>query len=62
MIQKGPFEHISVSPSGDLLALYSQNGKLWVVSSDFQRSILEVETHADSSPIQISWYRLCLFT
>lgn len=42
-ISKGPFTHILLSPNGRFLALVTAAGLLWVVSSDFARSLSEVE-------------------
>lgn len=43
-LTRGPFAKISVSPNGKLLALLiTQEKKLWVVSSDFQRSLSEFD-------------------
>lgn len=43
-LDRGPFSSISVSPNGKLLALVLQKDKkLWVVSSDFQRSLSEFD-------------------
>ncbi|KAG5651836.1 hypothetical protein H0H81_007242 [Sphagnurus paluster] len=43
-ISRGPFTHISPSPNGKSLALLTFSGTLWVVSTDFQRSMAEFET------------------
>lgn len=46
-LTRGPFSSISVSPNGKLLALLiTKEKKLWVVSSDFQRSLSEFEIAA----------------
>ncbi|ORX39657.1 Vps16, C-terminal region-domain-containing protein [Kockovaella imperatae] len=42
-IDRGPFNHILLSPNGRFLALITVSGMLWVVSSDFARSLSEVE-------------------
>ncbi|KAH8829053.1 vacuolar assembling/sorting protein VPS16 [Flagelloscypha sp. PMI_526] len=58
-LSRGPFTHVSPSPNGKLLALLTYNGTLWVVSSDFQRSITEYETSTTTGaegPIkQVEW-------
>ena len=43
LISRGPFSHILLSPNGRFLALITTLGTLWVVSSDFARSLSEVE-------------------
>ena len=42
LISRGPFTHILLSPNGRFLALITATGLLWVVSSDFARSLSEV--------------------
>lgn len=58
-INKGPFTHISPSPNGKLLALVTFSGMLWVVSLDFQRSMVEFDTNnvvgAEGSVKQVEW-------
>lgn len=58
-INKGPFTHISPSPNGKLLALVTFSGMLWVVSLDFQRSMVEFDTSnvvgAEGSVKQVEW-------
>jgi hypothetical protein len=58
-LSRGPFTHISASPNGKSLALLTFNGTLWVVSSDFQRSMAEFNTAnvpAATGPVrQIEW-------
>ncbi|KAI0697518.1 vacuolar protein sorting-associated protein 16 [Cerioporus squamosus] len=43
-ISRGPFSHMSPSPNGKSLALLTFSGLLWVVSTDFQRSLAEFDT------------------
>ncbi|UZJ52563.1 hypothetical protein CBS101457_001883 [Exobasidium rhododendri] len=42
-LSRGPFSAIRPSPNGNLLALLTADLKLWVVSSDFQRSLSEFD-------------------
>ena len=42
LLSRGPFTHILLSPNGRFLALVTLSGLLWVVSSDFARSLSEV--------------------
>jgi vacuolar protein sorting-associated protein 16 len=55
MLQRGPFHHISVSPSGRLVALYTKDGKVWVVSSDFQNRYSEHDTKSRVMPRDMQW-------
>ncbi len=43
-LSRGPFTHLSPSPNGKSLALLTFSGTLWVVSTDFQRSLAEFDT------------------
>lgn len=58
-LSRGPFTHISPSPNGKSLALLTFNAMLWVVSSDFQRSMADFDTSnvpgATGSVRQIEW-------
>lgn len=58
-ISRGPFTHVAPSPNGKSLALLTFTGTLWVVSSDFQRSMAEFETSTisgvDGSVRQVEW-------
>ena len=53
----GPFNTISISPNGQLAALYnSTHNKVFVVTSSFDQILLEYDTSNDSgSPYQVSW-------
>ncbi|KAH9941720.1 vacuolar protein sorting-associated protein 16 [Epithele typhae] len=58
-ISRGPFTHMSPSPNGKSLALLTYNGLLWVVSTDFQRSLAEFDTKsvagATGEVHQVEW-------
>ncbi|KAI8351246.1 Vps16, N-terminal region-domain-containing protein [Mortierella sp. GBAus27b] len=54
-LQQGPFTKMSVSPNGKYLALFTSEGKLWVVSTDFQKNLSEFETKSKVPPIQLAW-------
>jgi len=54
-IDKGPFTHISVSPAGDRLALFNENGDIWVVGSDFTNSLLTCTTGRKQPPESLQW-------
>ncbi|CAG8500529.1 11622_t:CDS:10 [Diversispora eburnea] len=44
LLQQGPFTKMAVSPNGIFLALFTSDGKLWVVSTDFQKNLSEFAT------------------
>lgn len=58
-LSRGPFTHVSPSPNGKALALLTYSGTLWVVSTDFQRSMAEFETTtvagAEGPVRQVEW-------
>ena len=58
-LSRGPFTHLSPSPNGKSLALLTYSGTLWVVSTDFQRSLAEYDTRQVPGAIgevrQIQW-------
>ncbi|KAH7886829.1 Vps16, C-terminal region-domain-containing protein [Phlebopus sp. FC_14] len=57
-IARGPFLRLSPSPNGKLLALLNYIGSLWVLSTDFQRSLAEFDTEtvgAEGSINQVEW-------
>ncbi|KAG0268380.1 hypothetical protein DFQ27_006874 [Actinomortierella ambigua] len=54
-LNQGPFTKMSVSPDGNLLALFTEDGKLWVVSTDFSRSLSEFSTKSRMPPQQLVW-------
>lgn len=55
MLQNGPFKHVSVSPNGLFVALFTGDGKLWVVSSDFQNKFSEYDSYARTPPSSVTW-------
>lgn len=54
-LDKGPFQHISVSPNGRFVALYTGDGKVWVVSSDFQNRLSEYDSKSKVDPKDMQW-------
>lgn len=57
-ISRGPFVHVSPSPNGKFLALLTFSGLLWVVSSDFQRELVVLDTltvGAEGPVNQVEW-------
>ncbi|KAI9671303.1 MAG: hypothetical protein M1831_004212 [Alyxoria varia] len=55
MLQNGPFRHMSVSPNGRFIALYTDDGKVWVITSDFQDKLSEYDTRARTVPKDMQW-------
>ncbi|KAI9878615.1 MAG: hypothetical protein M1830_000382 [Pleopsidium flavum] len=55
MLQNGPFKHISVSPDGRYVTLYTEDGKVWVISSDFQNKLSEYDSKAKTLPKDVQW-------
>ncbi|KAI0222542.1 Vacuolar protein sorting-associated protein 16 [Massospora cicadina] len=55
LLQRGPFHHIAVSPSGGYLAPLTQGGKLLVVSADFQQKLREHDLAEKARPSQMVW-------
>ncbi|KAG2036792.1 vacuolar assembling sorting protein VPS16 [Suillus americanus] len=57
-VARGPFLHVCPSPNGKFLALLTFSGTLWVVSSDFQRElvVLDTATVGAEGPVnQVEW-------
>ena len=58
-LSRGPFSHLAPSPNGKNLALLTFSGTLWVVSSDFQRSLADFDTTsvagASGQVRQVEW-------
>ncbi|KAL2000523.1 hypothetical protein VTN02DRAFT_2963 [Thermoascus thermophilus] len=55
ILQNGPFKHVSVSPTGRFVALFTGDGKVWVVSSDFQNKFSEYDSKAKTPPKTVEW-------
>jgi len=54
-LEEGPFRHINVSPNGQFIALYTDEGKVWVISSDFQTPYSEYQSKAKTPPKDLRW-------
>lgn len=56
-LQSGPFTQISVSPNGRYVALYTTEGKLWVIKADFQEKLSEYDSGMGSVmlPRAVEW-------
>ncbi len=55
MLQNGPFTHIATSPDGQLVALHTRDGTVWIVSSDFQSKLSEYRSGAKTLPKDVQW-------
>ncbi|KAL8683889.1 MAG: hypothetical protein Q9186_000232 [Xanthomendoza sp. 1 TL-2023] len=55
ILPNGPFKHISVSPNGQYVTLYTEDGMVWVITSDFQNKIGEYESKAKTPPKDVQW-------
>ncbi|KAI0346441.1 vacuolar protein sorting-associated protein 16 [Trametopsis cervina] len=58
-LSRGPFSHLAPSPNGKSLALLTSTGTLWVVSSDFQRSLADFDTTAAGPSADIRQVEWC---
>ena len=54
-VQGGPFRHISISPNGKFIALYTDDSKVWVISRDFQDRLSEYESKVKTPPRDLQW-------
>lgn len=55
MLDIGPFSHISVSPNGRFVALYTEEGKAYVITSDFQNRLSEYDSRSKTLPKDLQW-------
>lgn len=55
VLPNGPFKHISVSPNGLYVTLYTEDGMVWVITSDFQNKIGEYESKTKTPPKDVQW-------
>ncbi|KAJ6102811.1 Vps16 N-terminal [Penicillium sp. IBT 16267x] len=55
ILQDGPFKHVSISPTGRFVALFTAEGKLWVVSNDFQNKLSEYDSKSRVPPSNVKW-------
>ena len=54
-LHNGPFRHLSVSPNGKFIALYTEDGKVWVISSDFENRLTEYDSRVKTPPKDLQW-------
>ncbi|KAI9837217.1 MAG: hypothetical protein M1819_000291 [Sarea resinae] len=55
MLDNGPFHHVVASPNGKFVTLYTEDGKVWVISSDFQNKLSEYQSRAKTMPKDVQW-------
>lgn len=55
MLDIGPFTHISVSPNGKFVALYTETGRAYVITSDFQNRLSEYDSKSRTPPKDVQW-------
>ena len=55
VLANGPFKYVTVSPNGSYVTLYTEDGKVWVITSDFQHKIGEYESKARTIPKDLQW-------
>ncbi len=55
LLDIGPFRHISTSPNGKFAALYTEDGKAHVITSDFQTRLSEHDTKSRIPPKYLQW-------
>lgn len=46
---------MALSPNGKMLACFTENGILWVVSSDFGKEYSQFDTRSKVPPLQMVW-------
>lgn len=51
----GPFRHIAVSPRAEFLAFYTEDGKVWVVSGDWNEKLSEYDSKIKTVPKDMEW-------
>jgi hypothetical protein len=53
--QLGKYTAMSVSPDNQLIALFGETGKIWVLSSDFTKNWTAFDTQSKVAPRQLVW-------
>lgn len=54
-VDSGPFSHLSVSPDGRFINLYSKTGIAHIISSDFQEKMFEHNSDSQTPPKYVEW-------
>ncbi|EQC40441.1 hypothetical protein SDRG_02337 [Saprolegnia diclina VS20] len=52
---KAPIEAIAIAPNGMFMAMYTQDGVLTVLNTNFDKKILEFETSSKATPKSMLW-------
>ena len=55
VLSNGPFKYVSVSPNGLYVTLFTEDSKVWIITSDFQNKIGEYESRAKTTPKDVQW-------
>jgi hypothetical protein len=55
LLDIGPFTHVSVSPNGKYVALYTESGKAYVINSEFQQRLSEYDSRSKTPPKDVQW-------
>mmetsp|Transcript_38830 Transcript_38830/g.91850 ORF Transcript_38830/g.91850 Transcript_38830/m.91850 type:complete len:845 (+) Transcript_38830:58-2592(+) len=51
----GPMRRLAVCPNGKMLACFTHDGFVWVVTSDFSKNLSEFPTKSQVAPKQLVW-------
>ena len=55
VLPNGPFKHVSVSPNGRFVTLYTEEGMVWVITTDFQDKVGEYDSKTKTMPKDVQW-------
>lgn len=55
VLPNGPFKHVCVSPNGLYVTLYTEDGMVWVITTDFQTKIGEYDSKTKTMPKDVQW-------
>uniref|UniRef100_A0A7S4PFI6 Vacuolar protein sorting-associated protein 16 homolog n=1 Tax=Guillardia theta TaxID=55529 RepID=A0A7S4PFI6_GUITH len=51
----GPIRRMSVCPNGKMLACFTHDGFVWVITTDFSKNLSEFPTKSQVPPLQLVW-------
>lgn len=54
-LTEGPFKRMAISSNGGFLALFTHNGHVQVVSTDFRKNLSDLDTKTSVPPYQFVW-------
>ncbi|VBB86617.1 Putative vacuolar protein sorting-associated protein 16 VPS16 [Podospora comata] len=54
-LDQGPFTHITVSPNGKFVALYTKAGRVYVINSTFEENLSEHDSKSKIPPKYVEW-------